>query len=76
MLLPLTQIKYRASITREYGKSKQQSFNLREGNHGAPVSLFEATFNGWGGQDSYNLSLVDGFDIAMFLDPPAGYEKQ
>ncbi|KAK4794821.1 hypothetical protein SAY86_012815 [Trapa natans] len=37
-----------------------------------PASLAELTLNGFGGQDFYDISLVDGFNIPMSLTPDGG----
>ncbi|KAG5869074.1 hypothetical protein JTB14_001266 [Gonioctena quinquepunctata] len=41
-----------------------------QGRGGAPpASLAEITLNGYGGQDFYDISLVDGFNIAVSIEP-------
>jgi len=41
-----------------------------------PVTLAEFTFDGWGGQDYYDISLVDGYNLPMQIVPIAGtYRK-
>ena len=34
-----------------------------------PVSLAEFTLNGHGGQDYYDVSLVDGYNLPVFIEP-------
>lgn len=34
-----------------------------------PVTLAEFTLNGWGEQDYYDVSLVDGYNLMMSIDP-------
>ncbi|CAG7825066.1 unnamed protein product, partial [Allacma fusca] len=43
------------------------------GNGGAPpVSLAEITFDGWGGIDYYDVSLVDGYNLPVSMQPSGG----
>ncbi|CAO3632529.1 unnamed protein product [Cunninghamella blakesleeana] len=37
-----------------------------------PASLAEFTFRGWGGNDYYDISLVDGFNLPMKIEPIGG----
>lgn len=37
-----------------------------------PVTLAEFTFDGWGNQDYYDVSLVDGYNLPMQIRPIAG----
>lgn len=37
-----------------------------------PVSLAEITFEGWGGLDYYDVSLVDGYNLPVSMVPIAG----
>ena len=41
-------------------------------NAGSPGSLAEFSLQGWGGQDFYDISLVDGFFIAIRIAPDNG----
>jgi hypothetical protein len=36
---------------------------------GAPVTLAEFTLNGWGEQDYYDVSLVDGYNLMVTINP-------
>lgn len=38
-----------------------------------PVSLAEITLRGWGGLDYYDISFVDGFNLALFIEPVNGH---
>lgn len=40
-----------------------------------PVSLAEITFAGWGGLDYYDISLVDGYNLPIRMEPTGGFEK-
>jgi len=42
-----------------------------------PVSLAEITFDGWGGIDYYDVSLVDGYNLQIKMEPVEGtYRKR
>lgn len=41
-------------------------------NYGSAVSLAEFLFKGYGGQDFYDISFVDGFNLPMSISPEGG----
>ena len=41
-------------------------------NCGGPSSLAEFSLTGWNGQDFYDISLVDGFSLAIQISPNSG----
>ncbi|KAL1934910.1 hypothetical protein VTP01DRAFT_4050 [Rhizomucor pusillus] len=42
------------------------------GNYGSAVSLAEFLFKGYGGQDFYDISFVDGFNLPLDISPEGG----
>ncbi|XP_069115037.1 uncharacterized protein [Argopecten irradians] len=40
-----------------------------------PATLAEFTLDGWGNQDYYDLSLVDGFNLPMAIIPHGGHKR-
>ena len=40
-----------------------------------PATLAEFTLNGWGNQDYYDVSLVDGYNLQMSIHPKVNLKK-